>query len=111
MFLPMSWISPLSRSHHGDAELGRTGLRQERAQDLHRGLHRVCCPQHLRHPQDARAKVAAHDVHGSHKAIVQHIGRRFTPGERLARRLDHFLLEPVVQVILHVRVMLLQFGR
>ena len=47
------------------------GLGEQRAKDLHAGLHRVRGEQDLGHEQDAVAEVDADDLHAGHERVVE----------------------------------------
>ena len=80
----------------------RAGLGEQRAEDLHAGLHRVGGEQDLRHEQDAVAEVDADDLHARDQRVVEDLGRREAAPEQDVRALDDLVLHAVVQVVVHL---------
>jgi len=89
----MSWMSPLTVP---------IGLREERAQDGHPGLHRVGGEQHLRHEQDAVAEILADDAHALHEGLGQDVVGRPPAREQDPHALLYLLLEAVIEVVVHL---------
>src|SRR5690606_1757004 len=79
------------------ARLGEQGT-----QDAHTALHGVGRHQHLRHEQDAVAKVDANDAHAFDQRIGQHLVGRPAPVEQDLSAFDDLLPQSVVQVVVHL---------
>ena len=82
-------------------------LRQQGAQHLHPPLHGVGGQQHLRHEQDAVAKIDAHDLHASHQGLVQHLVRPPAPPQEKFGAFHDLVPQAVVEIVVHL---LHQFG-
>ena len=92
----------LDGADHDLADRFGSGLGEQRAQDLHPGLHRVGREQHLGHEQDAVAEVDADDPHALDERVVQRPVRAPAAVEQDHRALDDLVGEPVVQVVVHL---------
>ena len=91
--------------HGADHDLAHalgTGLRQQRSQDLHAGLHRVRGEQHLRHEQDPVAEVDPDDPHAFHERLVQDTICGPAATEEDVRALDDLGCQAVVEVVVHL---------
>ena len=92
----------LDGADHDLADRFGAGLGEQRAQDLHPGLHRVGGEQHLGHEQDAVTEVDADDPHALDERVVQRPVRAPAAVEQDHRALDDLVGEPVVQVVVHL---------
>ena len=92
----------LDGADHDLADRLGAGLGQQRAQDLHAGLHRVGGEQHLGHEQDAVAEVDADDAHALDQRVVEHPIRAPSTVEQDHRALDDLVGEAVVEVVVHL---------
>ena len=70
----------LDGADHDLADRLGPGLGEQRAQDLHAGLHRVGGEQDLRHEEDAVAEVDADDPHALDEGVVEDLRRRPSRG-------------------------------
>ncbi len=98
----MSWMSPLTvPTTTLPIGLG-AGLGQQRAQDLHAGLHRVGGQQHLGDEQDAVAEVDADDAHPLDQGVVEHPVGAPAAVEQDRGAFEDLVGQPVVQVVVHL---------
>jgi hypothetical protein len=93
----------LDRADDHLALLGRAGLGQQRLQHRHPGLHRVGGQKHFGDEQDAVAEIVAHDLHAGDQRLGQHVIGLPAALEQDVRALDDFLLEAVIEVVMHLR--------
>ena len=92
----------LDRADHDLADPLGAGLREQRPQDLHPGLHRVGGEQHLRDEEDPVAEVDADDPHALDEGVVEHLVGVPAAGEQDVRALGDLGREPVVEVVVHL---------
>ena len=87
---------------HDLADGLRAGLGEQRAEDLHAGLHRVRGEEDLGHEQDPVAEVDADDLHAGDERVVEDLRRGEAAPEQDVRPLDDLVLHPVVEVVVHL---------
>ena len=92
----------LDRADDDLADRLGAGLGEQRAEDLHAGLHRVGGEQDLGHEQDAVAEVDADDLHAGHERVVEDLRGGEAAAEQDVRALDDLLAHPVVEVVVHL---------
>ena len=92
----------LDRADDDLADRLGAGLGEQRAEDLHAGLHRVGREEDLGHEQDAVAEVDADDLHAGDERVVEDLGGREATIEQDLRPLDDLFLHPVVEVVVHL---------
>ena len=93
----------LHRPDDERADLRRAGLYQQRAQDLHAGLHRLGGHEHFGHEEYPVAEVRTYDVHAGHERPGQNlVGRQAAPQQFLDRG-HNFGRQSIVQVVLDLQ--------
>ena len=92
----------LHGADHDLADRLDAGLREQRAQDRHAGLHRVGGEQHLGHEQDAVAEVDADDAHALDERLVQDVVGGPAAAEQEVGALGDLVGHAVVEIVVHL---------
>src|SRR5262249_49052204 len=79
----------LDRAHDIGADLLRSGLRQQRAKDVERALHRARRDQHLRHEEVAALEPCTDLLEGRDQRVVEHLFGIEVLLEALVRQVLH----------------------
>ncbi len=79
-----------------------TGLSQQRSKNSHTAFHCVRRHQHLRDEQNTVSKIDTHNTHTLYQSFSQHLIGRPTPLEQDIRTFFDLLLEPIVEIVVHL---------